>query len=531
MVSDGGKKGDFKKKATPADTAGRPPPSDLDTEKTVLATVLLVQLALLRVRSVLRAEHFFGPQHAVIYTAALDVLARGGHVDLTTVKAQLKATNQLEQAGNASYLAEITQGATAGEHVLEYADRIVELWERRQGQQWSVEFRAGAYDVPDYRRFRAEQMRDLAKMAHGSGGTGQLERIGPSITAEMSDAQQRRAGDIVARVTPTGYASLDRKTGGGISDEDLWVLAGRPGSGKTSLALGIANNISVPIDPRIDLCVPELGVALFELEMPKAQISGRLICMNAGIPFEAWRSGRLNDEQWEQAGTHAGRLLKSNLWVEDTSDLMMAEIEAKTQAIKSEWDQPATYAKCPICQVTDLSHHAMINRWYCATCFPDPTVAGSTVFDARVQLTRERRLSVVMIDNMSLVKEEKETYSREREVATMSKYAKSMAKKKRLNMGVVLLVHLGRDVDKRKGKERVPVMSDLRETGSLEQDADVILFPWRPGYYKPDDSKIQHVASFILAKQRNGPTGEIDVHYEPTCSRFDDLHTDLPAGL
>lgn len=530
MVSDAKK--DFKKKVTPADTAGRPPPSNLDIEKTVLATVLLVQLALLRVRSVLRAEHFFGPQHALIYTAALEVLARGGHVDLTTVKAQLKATNLLEQAGNVSYLGEITQGATAGEHILEYADRIVVLWEQREDQQWAVEYRAGAYDPPDYRAFRAEKLRELAKRVHGgSGGTGQLERIGPSITAEMSDAQQRRAGDIVARVTPTGYASLDHKTGGGISDEDLWIIAGRPGSGKTSLALGIANNISVPIAPEIDLCVPELGIALFELEMPKAQITGRLICMNAGIPFEAWRSGRLNDEQWTHAGSHAGRLLKSNLWVEDTSDLMMAEIEAKTQAIKSEWDQPATYAKCPICQVTDLSHHPMINRWYCATCFPDPTVEGAVKFDGRVQLTRERRLSVVMIDNMSLVKEEKETYSREREVANMSKYAKGMAKKKRLNMGVVLLVHLGRDVDKRKGKERVPQLSDLRESGSVEQDADVVLFPWRPGYYKPEDQKIQHVASFIVAKQRNGPPGEIDVHYEPTCSRFDDLHTDLPSGL
>ena len=531
MVSDGGKKGDFKKKATPADTAGRPPPSNLDIEKTVLATVLLVQLALLRVRGTLRAEHFFGPQHAVIFTAALEVLVSGSPVDLTTVKAQLRATNLLEQAGGASYLAEITQGATAGEHILAYADRIVELWERRLFQQWTVEARAETYDAVAFRTFRAEKMRELSRMAHGGTGPGELERLAPSITASMSDAQQRRAGDIVARVTPTGYTSLDRKTGGGIADEDLWVLAGRPGSGKTSLALGIANNISVPIDPRIDLCVPELGVALFELEMPKAQISGRLICMNAGIPFEAWRSGNLDDAQWGVAGEHASRLLKSNLWLDDTSDLMMAEIEAKTQALKSEWDRPATFAKCPVCQVTDLVHHAQVNRWHCPTCSPDPMRAGAVVFDNRTQLTRERRISVVMIDNMSLVKEEKETYSREREVATMSKYAKSMAKRKRLNMGVVLLVHLGRDVDKRKGKERVPVMSDLRETGSLEQDADVILFPWRPGYYKPDDQKIQHVASFIVAKQRNGPTGEIDVHYEPTCSRFDDLQVDLPPGL
>lgn len=523
-------KKDFKKKSSsPADTAGRPPPSNLDIEMTVLATVLLVPLALLRVRSVLRAEHFFSPQHAIIYTAALEVLSRGAHVDLTAVKAQLKATNLLEQAGGASYLAEITQGATAGEHVTEYADRIVELWERREDQQWTVEYRAGAYDIPDYRAYRAEKLRELAKKAHGGTGPGQLERLAPSITASMSDAQQRRAGDIVARVTPTGYAMLDQKTGGGISDEDLWVLAGRPGSGKTSLALGIANNISVPIAPEIDLSVPELGVALFELEMPKAQISGRLICMNAGIPFEAWRSGRLNDDQWSAAGQHASRLLQSNMWIDDTTDLSMSAIEAKLHALKSEYDRPATFAKCPVCHVTDLAHHPMINRWHCPTCSPDPTRAGMRVFDQRKQLTRERRISVAEIDNLSRVKEEEKTYSREREVAGMSGYSKDMAK--RLKMGVVLLVHVGRDLEKRKGKEKVPQLSDLRESGAVEQDADVVLFPWRPGYYKPEDQKIQHVASFVLAKQRNGPTGEIDVYYEPTCSRFDDLHTDLPAGL
>jgi len=525
-------KKDFKKKASPADTAGRPPPSNLDIEKTVLATVLLVQLALLRVRSVLRAEHFFAPQHAVIYTAALEVLARGAPVDLTTVKAQLKATNLLEQAGGASYLAEITQGATAGEHVLEYADRIVVLWEQREDQQWAVEYRAGAYDPPDYRAYRAEKFREFSKKVHGRTKGGTLELLAPSITASMSNAQQRRAGDIVASVTPTGYPSLDRKTGGGIADKDLWILAGQPGSGKTSFALGIANNISVPLPPEVDLSVPDLGIAIFELEMPKEQISSRLICMNAGIPFEAWRTGQLDDEQWTIAGRHAGRLLRSHMWIDDTSNLTLSEIEARLQAVKSEWDRPATFAKCPVCQVTELAHHAMINRWHCPTCSPDPQRAGSVVFDARVQLTRERRISVVAVDNLSLVKEEEKTYSREREVAGMSKYAKDMAK--RLNVGVVLLVHMNAEIEKRKGQDKKPKLTDLRESKAIGQDADVVLFPWRPGYDKPNDIKIQHDASIIVAKQRNGPPGEIDMYYEPKCSRFDDIETqaaDLPAGL
>ena len=520
-----------KKPANAASDVGRPPPNDVELEKVVLATLLLVAHAAFRLRGVLKVDHFFAEQHKIIYQAIVEVMNAGTPVDLFTVKAQLQATGKREAAGGASYLSEISQNATAGENLTSYAERLVELSTRRTAKEWAVTFRSEVHDVPDAGDYLVTKARELAKLAHTSSGQSDLAPIYGSVHVCMSEAQQRRQGQAIMRYTPTGYTGLDRKLGGGMGDEELIVLAGRPGSGKTSLMLGIAGNIGVPIPPEAPIHIPELGVAVFELEMPRPQITGRLICMGARIPFQHWKTGEIDDERWIHTSTAAGDLAVSNIWIDDSTDLTMSDIEAKVAALQSEWNRPATFAKCPVCQIGDFVHNPLINRWHCPLCVPDPTRAGAYTIDARQQLTRERRIAQVQIDNASLVKEERMTYSREREVAELSKHAKQMSKSKRLNCSVLLLVHLSREVDKRKGKERYPQMSDLRESGSLEQDADVILFPWRPGASKPDDMKLRYAASVIVGKNRNGPPGEVEMRYEPECSMFTDLQTDLPDGL
>ena len=516
------------KKPPIPDVAGRPPSSDPDTERTVLATVILIPTALFKVVGLLKAEHFFSEQHQLIYEAILSIVHQHRPVDMVTVKAELRATNKLDRAGGATYIGEITAGATDGDHIVAYAEKVEELWGRREYQRSCAEGRALSFDATDWRGFLAERQRELAKLALPKGRGP--ERIEASIVHSVSDAQQRRDGTARQRVTPTGYSTIDRATGG-IGDEDLWVIAGRPGSGKTSLALSMVRNIGTPPPADLPIEIPEYGAILFELEMPRKQIASRLICMEAGVSFTKWRDGQMNDEEWTEAQLRAGHLRALNLWIEDAAKLRMSDMEAQARAIKTEWDRPATFEPCPACHVTPLEHHAGSNRWYCPRCFPDPTRADTFLFDRRVQLTRERRISTIAIDNLSLTGRESEEHSREREVAEMTGYAKDMAKEKRLNAGVVLLVHLSRDVSKRKGKEKRPQMEDLRESGSIEQNADVILFPWRPGYYQPQNLKIQNEAQFIIPKQRNGPPCELDVYYEPTCSRFDDPHDGLPGGL
>lgn len=520
----------FKKPPIP-DVTGRPPPNDPDTERAVLATVILIPIALFKVSTTLKVEHFFSEQHQLIYEAILSVLGSHRPVDLTTVKAELRATNKLERAGGAAYLGEITAGATEGDHIVTYADKLAELWEKREWQTWCSEGRALSFDVQAFREYRAEKLRELSRMTQvGSAGP---QRIEQSIVVSVSDAEQRRNGTAVQRYTPTGYTTIDRATGG-IGDEDLWVLAGRPGSGKTSLMLGMARNIATPPHPDLPLHIPEYGAVVFELEMPEIQIASRLICMDAGVSFTKWRDGQMNDEEWTEARVRASHLRGLNLWLECASDLSMADIESRTRAIKTEWDRPAIYEPCPQCHTSPLEHDATIGRWFCRRCSPDPKKADAATYDRRVQLTRERRLTTVMIDNLSLLKAAERGREREQEVSEMSKHAKRMAKKKEgLDVGVVLLVHLNRAIESvnRKGKDKKPKQSDLRESGATEQNADVILFPWRPGYYQPTNTKIQNEAQFIIAKQRNGPPCELDVYYEPTCSRFDDPHDGLPMGL
>jgi replicative DNA helicase len=520
------------KKPPIPDVAGRPPPSDPDTERTVLATVMLIPLALFKVANTLKSEHFFSEQNQLVYEAILAVLHAHRPVDAVTVKAELRATNKLERAGGAAYLGEITTGATEGAHIETYVERLFDLWRRREYQRLSSEGRALSWDAPDLHTFLAERQREIAKIALPKGRGP--ERIERSIVQSVSDAEQRRSGTAVRRHTPTGYRTLDDYTGG-IGDEDLWVLAGRPGSGKTSLALGIGRNIATPPPPDLPLHIPEYGVILFEMEMPAIQIASRMICMDAGVSFTKWRDGQIGDEEWTEAQLRAGHLRGLNLWIECASDLSMFDIESRTRAIKSEWDRSALYEPCPQCHVSPLEHEPTINRWFCRRCSPDPKSADAATFDRRVQLTRERRVSTAIIDNMSLLRATERLREREEEVSEMSKHAKNMAKKEDggLDMGVVMLVHLNRAIEgtARKGKDKKPKQSDLRGSGATENNADVIIFPWRPGYYQPGNTKIQHEAQLIIAKQRNGPPGELDVYYEPTCSRFDDPHDGLPAGL
>lgn len=512
---------------------GRPPSQAAETEKVVLATVLFVPHAFLRVRSVLRVEHFFGEPHQLIFAAALDLARFGQPVDIETVKAQLHATDKLNVVGGVSYLGGLSEFAERGRelNILAYAKKIIDAWKKRQKQQWGAAFVAESFDAPDIDTFGAAKLKELSKIVHGNDGRMDLRHIAQSVSESVSAAQQRGEEEGAARgVIPSRFRALDNLLAGGFRDEESWIIAGRSGLGKTSLALGIAGNVGMPVPDSMPIATPRLGVAIFELEMPEIQVTDRLICMLGGIPLTRWRSGKIGPELWVPAARAADRVNQSNIWVDATPGQTIEEIEAKVQALKAEWDKPATFAGCPVCSAP-LEHVPEINRWHCSSCYRDPRAADAVTFESRVQLTREQRIAQVVIDHVGLVKEDEGAHSREREVAKISGHCKAMAKKKRLNLSVVLLVQLSRAIEMRKGKDKKPQLSDLRESGSLENDADGVIFPWRPGYYKPSDKKIQNEATLIVAKQRNGPPGEVDVLYEPECSRFDDADDALPEGL
>lgn len=518
-----------KKKAPPPNVAGRLPPANVDLERATLATTIVDRIALTKVRSLLKAEHFFDPQHQLIHEAQLAVLDAGHPVDLNTVKAQLAATGKLERAGGALYLSDLTSVYARVDNIVAYAERLVKLWEHRSFNEWLLVAHAESFDVPNFDDYRAAKARELLSKTYGVMGSGQLHLIGASVVESMQEAKDRAKGTAVSRVTPTGFTGLDEMTSGGIHDGDLWVIAGATGQGKTSLALGIAASVSAPIQEEWPIEVPILGVVLFELEMPEIQISDRMICMDAHIPFQRWRSGKMDELEWTPAGLSAEKIRASTFWVDDTADQTIEEMEGKIRALKAEWDKPAIFAPCPQCRATPFERHAEIGRWFCPVCHPDPRSAHAVTFEKREQLTREQRIALAMFDHMGKVKTDRKM-PREEQIDLLVGTTKNMAK--RLAMGVIDLNQFSREVDRREAKDKKPRLSDLKGSGGIEQNADVIVFPYRHGYYKPDDYKIRNEAEFIIGKARNGPTGSIPMRYIPEWSSFEDVPRDTyPEGL
>lgn len=528
-------RGGDRKEAPPPDPSGRVLPHDLDLERDTLSACFRHKLVILQVRPFLKIEHFFGEQEQIIYEGMLAVAAANEPVDMNTVRSKLRATGMLERAGGATYLADLTKNRPEIQNVVSYAERLVKLHKLREMIGLGHRIVAFGHDAENrIDAFAEETQRELSSIVYsGREDRAQLQHVAKSVDTSVSGVQQRfERGSPIGGVA-TGFRTLDEWTCG-LMEGDVWYIAARPGIGKTSALLGIVNNIIAPLPEDTAIDVPEYGVAVFSLEMPREQIAGRLICMEGNsekrhrIPFERWRSGQLRDEDWEPAYVAAARLKKSTLWIDDTPNISLEEAEAKLVALKADWDREPTFAPCPECRTRPLIYQPEIAHWFCPACHPDPRVAGVPMFKSREQLTRERRVAAAVFDYLGLMKGDPNARSREEEIGGISRGFKTLAKRRKV--GVIAAAQLNRAIEQRAAKERRPQLSDLRESGSLEQDADLIMFLNRMSAYRPNDEKVRGKAEWDVAKQRNGRTGRIDMRYEDSCSRFSE-EDDLPPGL
>jgi replicative DNA helicase len=520
----------YTKKPSPAPGQdSRLQPHDLDGEKDVLSSLFRDRVALLKLRPVLFPEHLFSEQHKLIYEAALAVLADGRTVNIGSVRTKLYTTGMLERAGGVAYLTELTTTRPDPEDLIAAAQSLVALHKLRRLGEFGHRCAAGANGAADrVQGFGEEMLRELGGIVYsGRADESDLQHVGDQAGSVMEAVKDRHdRGSDVAGVA-TGFRTLDEMTGG-IHDGDVWYVAARPGVGKTSAILGMASNIAAPFEEEQAIDVPEYGVAFFSLEMPREQLVSRLICMDARINFERWRSGHLREQDWSPAYRGYEKIRRSRLWIDETPQLSLDEAEAKLMALKSEWDREATFAGCPLC-TRPLYYSDDVAHWYCPSCHPDPKSAGALLHKQLVQLTRARRIAVAFFDYFGLMKGNPGARSREEEMGGISRGLKTLAKRRKV--GVVVAAQLNREVEKRNAKDKRPQLSDLRETGSVEQDGDLIMFLYRASYYRPEDEKVRGKAEWEIAKQRNGPTGRIHLRFEDTCSRFYEEDVSLPAGL
>jgi replicative DNA helicase len=311
----------------------------------------------------------------------------------------------------------------------------------------------------------------------------------------MRTAAER--GDAISGI-PTGFPDLDKRIAG-LHDGDLLIVAARPGMGKSALLTNIAVNIASPeFNAEGTITTPGDGAVVFSLEMPKAQLTKRITCAEARIDLQKVRTGFLNKEDWGGLTSAAGHLATLPIWIDDAPNLTLLGLRSKVRRVQAE----AARRRCPRCNGTGTAQKGDCNLCGGVGAYP-------------------LRIGMVGVDYLQLMKVSQLGRSREQDVSEISRGLKGLAKE--LDVPVVALSQLNRGVETRGGKDKRPMLADLRESGAIEQDADTIIFVYRDEYYNPDTTDAKGLAELIVAKQRNGPTGKIMTRFTGSYTRFDTL--------
>ena len=462
---------------------GRVPPHDLDAEAAVLSAVMLDTSALDKILEFLKPEHFYSEAHRRIFEAAIELRTVGQPVDVVQVGTWLKNRERIAQVGGMSYLTELLDASPAVTNVAAYGRTIHEKWRVRQLIATCQRVAAQGYldygEAQQYIDGAEQDIYQIARTPESSSVEKLLDVMKKSFKA-LTEAMQR--GDRITG-TPTGFDRYDRLTAG-LHPGDLTIVAARPGMGKTSFVLNVATNVASP--KRLEAREgerwdePGIGVAVFSLEMPREQIANRMLCSEARVDVGKLRQGHLSPQDWSKLTQAASYLGSLPVWVDDTPSLSILELRAKVRRLQAEFDRP------------------------------DPAGGRS-----------HKRIGLVVVDYLQLMKGREGAQSREQEISEISRGLKGLAKE--LHLPVIALSQLNRAVETRSEKSKRPQLSDLRESGAIEQDADNIVFIYRDEYYNREATTEPNIAELIVAKQRNGPTGTAKARFDHAYTRFDNL--------
>ena len=409
-----------------------------------------------RIADVVTGRDFYRPDHRLIFNAMSELSERSQPVDAISVAEHLQRTGKLEDAGSRAYLARLVRDTPGAANIRHYATIVREHAMLRQLIVVGGDIAASAYDTegrPVAELVDKAEQRVFEIAEHGQrGGVGfvPLNEIVPR-NIDRLDALGSSEDGITG--VATGFEDLDKRTAG-LQPGDLVVIAGRPSMGKTALALNIAENAAIG---------HTLPTGIFSMEMPKEQVTFRMIGSIGRIDQSRLRSGRLTDEDWKRINHAVTMMSNAPIYIDDAPGLSPTEVRARSRRLK-----------------------------------------------------RERGLGLIVVDYLQLMHIGGSTENRATEISEISRSLKSLARE--LNVPVVALSQLNRSVEQRNDKR--PVMSDLRESGAIEQDADVIIFIYREEVYDPETLK-KGRADIIIGKQRNGPIGEFPLTFKGEFTRFE----------
>jgi replicative DNA helicase len=438
------------------------PPQHIEAEQFVLGAILLDNEALAKALEILRPEdarvNFYRPAHAKIYEAVLDLFERNEPIDLLTVSEVLRRRNQLEEIGGSTYLATLLEVVPTSANIRHYARLVREKAILRSLINVATEIIAESYE-------HTEDVEDLLDRAERMIFEISEQRVNAAFAnlKELLKDSIRYTEQLYERhelITglPTGFRDFDQLTAG-LQPSDLIIVAARPGMGKTSFALNIARNVGIKIRE------PRDAVAIFSLEMSKEQLAMRMLCAEARIDSSRLRRGYLDKNEWGRLVNGANDLSEVPIFIDDSPGLSVLDIRAKARRLQA-----------------------------------------------------EHGLSLIIIDYLQLLRGRGRIENRQQEISEISRSLKALAKE--LKVPVMALSQLSRAVEQR--GDRIPQLADLRESGAIEQDADLIVFIYRDEVYNKE-TKDKGIAKIIVGKQRNGPTGEIDLAFLKEYARFETL--------
>ncbi len=452
-----------------ARTAERLLPQNIEAECGVLGSIIIDSEALVLVADFLRADDFYRDAHRSIYEVMLHLYNQQRAADFITICDVLESRGELEEVGGASYITSLINRVPTSGNALYYGRIVERTATLRRLIGAAGQIAAAAYEAEDDATGvceRAEQL--FFEVTQRSFSLGTDASLAELLTSYMGrlDQLSERRASIVG--VPTGFADLDRLTGG-LRRSDLIVLAARPSIGKTSLALSLAHNAALQYDQRI---------GIFSLEMSQEQLTERLMAMETGINLQRLSTGNIEDHEWERVVAALGRLSDAQIRIDGTP--VLSPIQMRSRA----------------------------RRWIV-----------------------EHGLDLIIVDYLQLMQpsDTSSKHKMENRVQVIDEISRSLKLLAReLNIPILMLAQLSRAVENRLSK--VPQLSDLRESGAIEQNADIVMFIYRDEVYTPDTQR-RGIADIIVAKHRNGPTGTFCLRFEPQTTHFRDVTDEVVAPL
>jgi replicative DNA helicase len=443
----------------------RIPPNNLDAETSVLGSILLDNDSYNQLEGQVRPEMFYKEANRKIFAAMEDLISRGAPVDTVTIVEELRTRNQIDEVGGVAYIVGLSDAVPTSVYASFYGQIVQEKASLRNLISASSKIMQLAFDeaAPV-----GELMDRAEKLIFDVAQQKRADRF-----AEMKDLvnetfkyiSQLAENPGLTTGVSTGFRDLDEMTTG-LQPGSLNVLAARPSMGKTAFALSIAQNVAVRGGKT---------VAVFSLEMPATQLVLRMLCSEARVDMNRVRSGQLNERDFERLVNAADRLHQAPVFIDDVADLNVIELRSRARRLMAERDL----------QLIVIDYLQLMNG--------NPGRSGGGGGDG----------------------------NRQQEIAIISRSLKSLARE--LNIPVLVLSQLSRQVESRPNHR--PMLSDLRESGAIEQDADLVAFIYRDEYYNKESEK-QGIAEIIVGKQRNGPVGTVELQFHSQHVRFNDLAKD-----